>query len=554
MSTVGTSARISRTVAARSGQITITTRDPPTIARSSQPSADDNHGSSRSYPKFDHLLRQARVHVVQMRQAQQPGEGHADAAALLVRVNRIVPPGQRQPQDGERQQEVQRHLGPRRADAARGSAPGDAGTGRCAGPASRHRARTDRSRGRPCARTMSGRGCDGTRRTEYPGARRTAPARSSECACAAVRRTGRSHGRYMVHYAADRTVLRSETRDTTGVAIDSPLQPTGTHLAPQDRRQRGAAVSAAVARGYGPPLACRARSLAAVARRRPRPLSHDDSRSARGAGASCSRPSTSTCPTCRWPTRSSWRRSSTTSCRRTSAATSIRIRDTIRAAGSTTLAATVVLLDRGVGLLGLVFVAATGATVAAGRSETLGPVGPGLLWLILAGALAVAGADGDDADAGRPAAPAARAAPPGVGPRAHRTAHDGAGPIPRGAAGPRPGLRQLPSSSRASSSPSTLPSPTPCRSPFPLAHLAMLVPLSSLMQMLPVSVNGFGVREATFSFYFAQLRPAARVGARAVVHRRGDDRCCSRHPGPWPTWSGAPTTISLTPSHQPPVS
>jgi threonine/homoserine efflux transporter RhtA len=25
------------------------------------------------------------------------------------------------------------------------------------------------------------------------------------------------------------------------------------------------------------------------------------------------------------------------------------------------------------------------------------------------------------------------------------------------------------------------------------------------MQMLPVSVNGFGVREATFSFYFAQL-------------------------------------------------
>jgi glycosyltransferase 2 family protein len=31
------------------------------------------------------------------------------------------------------------------------------------------------------------------------------------------------------------------------------------------------------------------------------------------------------------------------------------------------------------------------------------------------------------------------------------------------------------------------------------------VPLSFVVQMLPVSVNGFGVREATFSLFFSRL-------------------------------------------------
>jgi hypothetical protein len=35
--------------------------------------------------------------------------------------------------------------------------------------------------------------------------------------------------------------------------------------------------------------------------------------------------------------------------------------------------------------------------------------------------------------------------------------------------------------------------------------LALLVPLSFIVQMAPVSVNGFGVREATFSAYFSRL-------------------------------------------------
>ena len=35
--------------------------------------------------------------------------------------------------------------------------------------------------------------------------------------------------------------------------------------------------------------------------------------------------------------------------------------------------------------------------------------------------------------------------------------------------------------------------------------LAVIVPISFVVQMLPVSVNGFGVREATFSFYFSRI-------------------------------------------------
>ena len=36
-------------------------------------------------------------------------------------------------------------------------------------------------------------------------------------------------------------------------------------------------------------------------------------------------------------------------------------------------------------------------------------------------------------------------------------------------------------------------------------ELAVIVPVSFIVQMLPLSVNGFGVREATFGFYFTRL-------------------------------------------------
>src|SRR4029079_18634545 len=41
--------------------------------------------------------------------------------------------------------------------------------------------------------------------------------------------------------------------------------------------------------------------------------------------------------------------------------------------------------------------------------------------------------------------------------------------------------------------------------PVGFAELAVIVPVSFIVQMVPLSVNGFGVREATFGFYFPRL-------------------------------------------------
>ena len=41
--------------------------------------------------------------------------------------------------------------------------------------------------------------------------------------------------------------------------------------------------------------------------------------------------------------------------------------------------------------------------------------------------------------------------------------------------------------------------------PIGFAELAVIVPITFIVQMLPVSMNGFGVREATFGFYFSRL-------------------------------------------------
>jgi glycosyltransferase 2 family protein len=182
----------------------------------------------------------------------------------------------------------------------------------------------------------------------------------------------------------------------------------------------------------------------------------------------------------------------------------VRIRDTSRPAGSTTLATTVVLVDRGIGLLGLVFVAATGATLVARMSDAVGPVGPGLLWAVLGGAVAVA--------------TPALLRPDAVGRllRPLRTLHQEwvEARIERLTAA----LARFRDSPRAIAScfgQSILVQgllvtfyaaiASALHLHVPLAHLAIVVPLSFIVQMLPVSVNGFGVREATFGFYFTHL-------------------------------------------------
>lgn len=182
----------------------------------------------------------------------------------------------------------------------------------------------------------------------------------------------------------------------------------------------------------------------------------------------------------------------------------IRIRDTAGAAGSKTLATTVVLVDRGLGLLGLVFVAASGATLAARMSAAIGPMAPGLLWGALAAAIALA-------------APVVLL-PHGIAKllRPLRAIHQ---------EWVEERLERLTSAlARFRDEPKAL---AACFAgaivvqtlivgfywaiaialslPVPLAHLAIVVPASLVVQMLPMSVNGFGVREATFGFYFTQL-------------------------------------------------
>ena len=49
--------------------------------------------------------------------------------------------------------------------------------------------------------------------------------------------------------------------------------------------------------------------------------------------------------------------------------------------------------------------------------------------------------------------------------------------------------------------------------PLPLLIAGVLVPVSLAVQMAPVSINGFGVREAVFSFFFVR----SGLGVEAAV-------------------------------------
>jgi uncharacterized protein (TIRG00374 family) len=189
----------------------------------------------------------------------------------------------------------------------------------------------------------------------------------------------------------------------------------------------------------------------------------------------------------------------------------IRIRDTARAAGSKTLATTVVLVDRGIGLLGLVFVAAVGVTLTAQRSASIGPVGPGLLWLILAVALA--------------AATPAIVMPERVITLLHplRRLHqewveDRLEQLTRALAK----FRDAPGALVSTFGGAILVQAVlvgfyaaiahALHADVPLAHLAIVVPISFVVQMLPVSVNGLGVREGTFVLYFKALGEPVEIG------------------------------------------
>jgi uncharacterized membrane protein YbhN (UPF0104 family) len=183
----------------------------------------------------------------------------------------------------------------------------------------------------------------------------------------------------------------------------------------------------------------------------------------------------------------------------------IRIADTAPTAGSKTLATTVVLLDRGLGLLGLVLIAAVGATAAARiGAGALGPVGPGMLWAGFGLATIIA----------TPALlmpegftrllhPLRVVHPEWVDERLRRlsTALGRFGAAPGALAGCFVGAIGV----QAVLVAFYLAIARSLGVPIGFSELALVVPISFIVQMLPVSVNGFGVREATFGFYFTRL-------------------------------------------------
>lgn len=183
----------------------------------------------------------------------------------------------------------------------------------------------------------------------------------------------------------------------------------------------------------------------------------------------------------------------------------VRIRDTARPAQSKTLATTIVFVDRALGLMGLVLVAALGATVAmVVKGQDASPIWPYWLWAIFfVGLTAAVPAVLAPHGFGRLLQPLAAFHPEWVGERIQKmtTALARFRANPGALAGCFTGAvivqMLLVGFHFAIVYALDL--------PITFWDLAVIVPVSFIIQMLPVSVNGYGVREATFAFYFGRL-------------------------------------------------
>ena len=183
----------------------------------------------------------------------------------------------------------------------------------------------------------------------------------------------------------------------------------------------------------------------------------------------------------------------------------IRIRDTAKAASSKTLATAVVLTDRVIGVIGLALVAAIGATIGA---DTVGhapsPIWPSWLWAgFLLATIVSAPAVLAPAGVTRLLHPLTVFHPEWIGGRIEaltsalqrfRGRPEALVKCFAGAVYVQAGLVIY-----------YLLVVWALHIDVRLVDLAVIVPLSFVVQMLPVSVNGFGVREATFSLYLARL-------------------------------------------------
>ena len=183
----------------------------------------------------------------------------------------------------------------------------------------------------------------------------------------------------------------------------------------------------------------------------------------------------------------------------------IRIRDTAGPARSKTLATTVVLVDRGLGLMGLVFISAVGATMAAGlHGQGASPIWPRWLWVLFFGAAAVtAPAMYAPEGLGRLLQPLTVVHPEWVGTRIV-TLTSALGRF-RERPGALVGCFSGALFVQGLMVSFYLAVVHALHIPINAWDLAVIVPLSLVVQMLPVSVNGLGLREATFSFFFARL-------------------------------------------------
>ena len=180
----------------------------------------------------------------------------------------------------------------------------------------------------------------------------------------------------------------------------------------------------------------------------------------------------------------------------------VRIADTAPTAGSKTLATTVVLIDRGIGLLGLILLAAIAAS--AGPRLAADGVDAGVLWAGL-GVAATVGTPVllmPDRFA-RLLQPLRRLHPEWVDERLTRLteALERFRESPGALAGCFAGAVVV----QALLVAFYLAIANSMQIPLGFTALAVIVPVSFLVQMLPVSMNGFGVREATFGFYFTRL-------------------------------------------------
>jgi len=180
----------------------------------------------------------------------------------------------------------------------------------------------------------------------------------------------------------------------------------------------------------------------------------------------------------------------------------IRVADTARAAGSKTLATTVVLIDRGLGVLGLALMAATGASMM--HRMAVGPVGPRVLWAGFGlGTIIATPALLMPEMVTKLLQPLRVFHQEWVDARIEKLTYA----LTR--------FKETPAALAACFSGAIavqallvlfyVAIANSMNIPVGFAELAVIVPVSFIVQMIPLSVNGFGVREATFGFYFTRL-------------------------------------------------